>query len=245
VVTGKPIELGGSFGRREATGRGVVSCLAEGCRHLQLPLEGARVVVQGYGNVGAVAARLAVAQGCRVVAVSDLKGGIHDPRGLDLDAVDAWLRENRFLEGFPGAEAVGNEALLELPCEILIPAAIQNQLTAHNAGRLRCRIVVEGANGPTTLEADAILAERGIFVVPDILANSGGVVVSYFEWVQGLQQFFWTEEEVNSRLITLMRRAFREVLQLATAERSDLRTAALMRGISRIREAKRRRGVFP
>jgi glutamate dehydrogenase/leucine dehydrogenase len=201
--------------------------------------------VQGYGNVGSVAARLARIHGCRVVAVSDVKGGIHDPNGLDLDKLDGWLREHRFLEGFPGTVGVSNSEILELPCDVLIPAAVQNQITEHNAHALQCRILVEGANGPTTLEADAILAERGVFVVPDILANAGGVVVSYFEWVQGLQQFFWSEEEVNQRLITLMQRAFRQVLSLSQQEQVDLRSAALMRGLLRIREAKRRRGVFP
>ena len=245
VVTGKPLELGGSYGRREATGRGVITCLVETSRHLGISLQDARVVVQGYGNVAAVAARLARVHGCRVVAVSDVKGGIHDPHGLDLDKLDAWLREHRFLEGFPGAENVSNAELLELPCDVLIPAAVQNQITEKNAHALRCRVVVEGANGPTTLEADRILAERGIFVVPDILANAGGVVVSYFEWVQGLQQFFWSEDEVNQRLIALMQRAFRQVLALAQQEQVDLRSAALMRGLTRIREAKRRRGVFP
>lgn len=245
VVTGKPIELGGSYGRREATGRGVVTCLLQGCRHLDLPLEDARVAVQGYGNVGETVARLAAIQGCRVVAVSDLKGAIYNPRGLDLRAVDAWVRENRFLQGFPDADTTSNAELLEVPCEVLVPAAIQNQITEENADRLQCRLLVEGANGPTTLEADAILAERGVFVVPDILANAGGVVVSYFEWVQGLQQFFWTEQEVNDRLIALMQRAFRDVLGRAELEGGDLRTAALQRGIGRVREAKRRRGVFP
>jgi glutamate dehydrogenase (NAD(P)+) len=223
----------------------VVSCALEACRHLQIPFEGARVVVQGYGNVGSAAARIAQQSGGRVVAVSDAKSGIVDPRGLDLAAVDAWVRDHRFLEGFPGAGAVSNEALLELPCEILIPAAVQHQITERNADRIACRLLVEGANGPTTLEADAILAQRGVFVVPDILANAGGVTVSYFEWVQGLQQFFWSEEEVNGRLIDLMRRAFREVLEVAQARGLDLRTAALIRGIDRVKEAKRRRGVFP
>jgi glutamate dehydrogenase (NAD(P)+) len=245
VVTGKPIELGGSQGRHEATGRGVVSCLVESCRHLGLPLHGARVVVQGYGNVGHIAARIAAELGARVIAVSDAKGGILDENGLDLAEVDAWVREHRFLEGFPGVDAVTNEEILELDCDVLVPAAVQNQITEKNAERIRARIVVEGANGPTTMEGDAVLAERGVFVVPDILANAGGVTVSYFEWVQGLQQFFWTEEEVNGRLIELMQRAFRETLHTAEAEGASLRTAALMRGISRVREAKRRRGVFP
>jgi glutamate dehydrogenase (NAD(P)+) len=245
VVTGKPIELGGSFGRREATGRGVISCAVDACRHLGIAFEGARVVVQGYGNVGATVARLAVALGAKVIAVSDVKSGVLNPNGLDLARVDAWLKDHRLLEGLPDAQAISNSDLLEVPCDLLIPAAIQNQITEKNAERIQCRLLVEGANGPTTLEADSILGRRGIFVVPDILANAGGVTVSYFEWVQGLQHFLWTEQEVNSRLIELMKQAFREVLAVATAERTDMRTAALMRGIGRITEAKRRRGIFP
>ena len=245
VVTGKPIELGGSHGRREATGRGVVTCMIEACRHLELPLEGARVVVQGYGNVGAVAARLAAANGARVIGVSDAKGGIVDTTGLNLEKVDSWVEEHRFLEGFPGVDTLSNAELLELPCEILIPAAVQNQITGENAGRIDCRLLVEGANGPTDLDGDAILEDRGVFLVPDILANAGGVTVSYFEWVQGLQKFFWSEEEVNNRLIELMQRAFHDALSVAQEKGVGLRTAALIRGIDRIREAKRRRGVFP
>jgi glutamate dehydrogenase (NAD(P)+) len=245
VVTGKPIELGGSFGRREATGRGVISCAVDACRHLGIAFEGARVVVQGYGNVGATAARLAAQLGAKVIAVSDVKSGVMNPAGLDLARVDAWLEDHRLLEGLPDAQPISNSDLLELPCDILIPAAIQNQVTEKNAERIQCRLMVEGANGPTTLEADSILGRRGIFVVPDILANAGGVTVSYFEWVQGLQHFLWTEQEVNNRLIELMKQAFREVLAVASKERTDLRTAALMRGIGRITEAKRRRGIFP
>ncbi len=245
VVTGKPIELGGSYGRREATGRGVITCAIDACRHLGLGFEGARVVVQGYGAVGGTVARLATALGAKVIAVSDVKSGVVNRGGLDLARVDAWLRDHRLLEGLPDAEPISNSDPLELPCEILIPAAIQNQITEKNAERIACRLLVEGANGPTTLEADAILARRGIFVVPDILANAGGVTVSYFEWVQGLQHFLWTEQEVNNRLIELMKQAFREVLAVATAQRIDMRTAALMRGIARITEAKRRRGIFP
>ncbi len=245
VVTGKPIEIGGSYGRREATGRGVITCTLEACRHLELPLEGARVVVQGYGEVGGTAARIAHSLGARVIGISDAKGGILDANGLDLGRVDAWIREHRFLEGMPGVDHLGNRELLELPCEILIPAAVQNQITEANADRLACRLVVEGANGPTSIEADAILGERGIFVVPDILANAGGVTVSYFEWVQGLQSFFWSEEDVNNRLISLMQRAFQEVLGVTRERGLSLRRAALIRGIERIKEAKRRRGVFP
>jgi len=245
VVTGKPVELGGSHGRREATGRGVMSCALEACRHLNLPIEGARVVVQGYGEVGATAARIARSLGARVVAVSDAKGAIQDPAGLDIGRIDAWIREHRFLEGMPGVDHLSNRELLELPCEILIPAAVQNQITEANADRLGCRLVVEGANGPTSVEADAILSERGVLVVPDILANAGGVTVSYFEWVQGLQHFFWSEEDVNARLISLMQRAFQEVLGTSRERGISLRSAALVRGIERIKEAKRRRGVFP
>lgn len=245
VVTGKPIELGGSYGRKQATGRGVIVCVVEAARHLGLPLEGARVVVQGYGEVGATAAKLIADLGAQVVGVSDVRGGIHDPKGLDLKSVDAWIAEHRFLEGFPGVDGVTNSELLQLPCEILIPAAIQNQLTERNADALQCRMIVEGANGPTNLEADDILTSRGIFVVPDILANAGGATVSYFEWVQDSQSFFWSEEEVNSRLTTMMQRSFQQVLATAEEHNVNLRTAALMRGIRRIAEAKRRRGIFP
>jgi len=245
VVTGKPVEIGGSLGRKEATGRGVVTCMIEACRHLGLPVEGARVVVQGYGNVGSVTARLAAAAGARVVAVSDVKSGIHNPNGLELASVDRWLAEHRQLEGFPDAEGVSNADLLTLPCDVLIPAAIQNQITASNAEHLHCKLLVEGANGPTDLEADAILRKRGILVVPDILANAGGVTVSYFEWVQSLQHFFWGEDEVNSKLTTLMQRAFAEVLATSEERAVDMRTGALIRGVSRIAEAKRRRGIFP
>jgi glutamate dehydrogenase (NAD(P)+) len=245
VVTGKPVELGGSHGRREATGRGVMSCALEACRHLGIPFEGARVVVQGYGEVGGTAARIARSLGARVVAVSDAKGAVLDAGGLDLARVDAWVREHRFLEGMPGVDHLTNRELLELPCEILVPAAVQNQITATNADRIACRLLVEGANGPTSMEADAILGQRGVFVVPDILANAGGVTVSYFEWVQGLQHFFWSEQDVNSRLISLMQRAFQDVAAVARERNVSLRSAALIRGIERIKEAKRRRGVFP
>jgi glutamate dehydrogenase (NAD(P)+) len=243
VVTGKPIEIGGTHGRREATGRGVVACMVEACRRLSLSSE--RVAVQGFGNVGRATARIAAHLGSRVVAVSDVKSGIYDENGLDLAAVEQWVQKTGYLEGFPGADAVTNAELLELPCDVLIPAAIENQIRAENADRLRCRLVVEGANGPTTLEGDAILRQRGIPVVPDILANAGGVTVSYFEWLQGSQHVFWTEEEVNNKLIQLMQRACREVYDSAEKRSVDLRTAALMLGIGRIAEAKRRRGVFP
>ncbi|HXK22289.1 MAG TPA: Glu/Leu/Phe/Val dehydrogenase [Myxococcota bacterium] len=245
VVTGKPIEIGGSQGRRDATGRGVVTCALEACRLMGFDMKSAAVAVQGYGQVGSAAARIAAGLGARIVAISDVKGGLFDPNGLDLTAVDEWVREHRFLEGFPGPDVVTPQELLELPCDVLIPAAVQNQIGARNADKLRCRMVVEGANGPTDLDADAILADRHILVVPDILANAGGVTVSYFEWLQGIQQFFWSEQEVNNRLIQLMQRAYREVYQTSEQRKVSLRTAALMRGIARISEAKRVRGVFP
>jgi glutamate dehydrogenase (NAD(P)+) len=245
VVTGKPIEIGGSHGRSEATGRGVVACTVEASRLLGFGLDGAKVAVQGFGEVGATAARLASQLGATVVALSDVSGGIHADSGLDMEAVDAWVRDNGTLAGFTGADAVSNAELLELPCDVLIPAAIQNQISAENAPKLQCRLLVEGANGPTNIEADEILVDRNIQVVPDILANAGGVTVSYFEWLQGLQQFFWSEEEVNSKLITLIQRAFHEVHAVAESQGVPLRTAALMRGIDRVKEAKRVRGVFP
>jgi glutamate dehydrogenase (NAD(P)+) len=246
VVTGKPIEIGGSHGRREATGRGVITCAKEACRTLGRSLDGSKVVVQGFGAVGATAARLASTLGADVIAISSLSGGTYNPKGLDIDAIDAWLKQNGDdLRGYSNGDAVTNQELLELPCDILIPAAIQNQITEKNAAALRCKMMVEGANGPTTLEADAILADRDIMVVPDILANAGGVTVSYFEWVQGLQQFFWSEEEVNRKLIDLMLSAYHNVEHLAKEKGVTLRTAALMRGIARIKEAKHVRGVFP
>ena len=245
VVTGKPIALGGSQGRREATGRGVVMCAAEACRWLGLPFTGARVVVQGYGNVGKAAVRLADEMGATIVGVSDVGGGVYNPHGLDVEALEFHARERGSVAGFNGSDAVTNAELLELSCEILIPAAIQNQITEQNAGAVDCKLIVEGANGPTSLEADAILDARGIRVVPDILANAGGVTVSYFEWVQGLMQFFWSEEEVNEKLDRLITRAFRAVATVAKEQGVNLRTAALMRGIERVKEAKRTRGVFP
>jgi glutamate dehydrogenase (NAD(P)+) len=243
VVTGKPVEIGGSLGRREATGRGVITCMLEACRHLEI--DRARVAIQGFGNVGAAAAAIAHELGCRVVAVSDFGGGIHCDAGLDIPSVIAHVKENDKLEGFPGADSVTNAEILELPCDVLIPAAVENQISGDNADRLRCRLLVEAANGPTDLEADAILIERGVHVVPDILANAGGVTVSYFEWIQSSQQLFWTEEEVNGRLITLMQQAYRQVHEASEARSLDMRSAALQIGIERIAAAKRTRGVFP
>ncbi len=245
VVTGKPLIVGGSKGRKEATGRGIVYALAEASRHLGQDLRGRKIVVQGFGNVGAVAARLLWAEGCLIVGVSDVRGGIWNPRGLDLRQLDAHVAEAGTVTGFPGADAVSNADIITQPCDVLIPAAVGSQIHAGNAERVKASIVVEGANGPTTPEADVILRERGVTVIPDILANAGGVVVSYFEWVQGLQHYFWDESEITKRLQEVMTRAFGRVWALGTKESTDLRTAALMEGISRVAEAHRVRGLYP
>jgi glutamate dehydrogenase (NAD(P)+) len=245
VVTGKPVVLGGSLGRKEATGRGLVYLVEEAARTVGLDLEGATAVVQGFGNVGSHAARFLAEDGVKVVAVSDVSGGLHNDRGLDLEAVEAHVRENRVLEGFPDADPISNPELLELPCDILAPCALQNQITAENASRIRCRILAEGANGPTTLEADDILTEEGVFVLPDILANAGGVTVSYFEWVQGTQNYMWTLEQINERLREAVAAAFGRVHARSEREKVDMRTAALMEGAARVSEAKLSRGLFP
>jgi glutamate dehydrogenase (NAD(P)+) len=245
VVTGKPISIGGSAGRMEATGRGVAIVARETARHLGIQLAGARVVVQGFGNVGSTAAQTLRAEGCRIVAISDSRGGIHNDRGLDPEDVLQHKQQAGRVAGYPGADAVTNEQLLELPCDILVPAAVEAQITADNAPRITARIVVEGANAPTLPEADAVLRERRIFVVPDILANAGGVIVSYFEWVQDLQSFFWSEEEINERLERIMVRSFREVLAVSQDKQVDLRTGALARAVGRVAEALVTRGIYP
>jgi glutamate dehydrogenase (NAD(P)+) len=245
VVTGKPVVLGGSLGRREATGRGVVYTVEEAARHIGLDLNGATVVVQGFGNVGAHAAKIFVDGGSKVVAVSDVSGGIHNPDGLDIDALMEYAAANRVIEGYAGGDAITNEQLLEIECDVLSPSALQNQITAENADRIRCRILAEGANGPTTLDADEILAANGVFILPDILANAGGVTVSYFEWVQGTQNYMWSLEEINSRLQRLMADAFQRVVQRAEQQQLDMRSAALIEGIDRVTRANLMRGIFP
>jgi glutamate dehydrogenase (NAD(P)+) len=245
VVTGKPVVLGGSLGRREATGRGVVYTTQEAARHIGMELPGASVVVQGFGNVGSHAAQLFTQEGARVVAVSDVSGGIHNDAGLDIDAVLSHVEKNQFLEGYPDADHISNEQLLELECDVLAPCALQNQITAGNADRIRCRIIAEGANGPTTLEADEVLNDKGVFVIPDILANAGGVTVSYFEWVQGTQNYMWSLDEINQRLRTLLTDAFGRVASRADANGLDMRSAALIEGIDRVTAAKLSRGIFP
>ncbi len=246
VVTGKPLELGGSRGRHEATGRGVFVVAAKAAKHSGFSLAGSRVVIQGAGNVGGAAAREFSKAGCRVVGISDVKRGLYNPVGLDVEkALDCKRRNKCFVKEEVDAEEITNIELLELECDILVPAAIENQITATNAPRLRCRMIVEGANGPTTPEADSILSDRGIYLVPDILANAGGVVVSYFEWVQNLQELFWTEGEITERLIHILSRAFHEVKAIADRERVDMRTAALVLGVGRVAEAAKLRGIFP
>jgi glutamate dehydrogenase (NAD(P)+) len=245
VVTGKPPALGGSVARREATGRGLVSLLPSAASHVGLNLAGARVIVQGFGNVGRYAAIAAAELGCSVVAVSDVHGAIYDPNGLELGKVVAWIDEHGFLDEYPDAQHLGNSDMLELPCEILIPAAIAGVIDGANADRVQARIVAEGANGPTTMEADAILADKGVFMIPDILANSGGVTVSYFEWVQDLQNYFWSENETVARLREIMNKAFDEVLSISIREKVDMRTAALVKGVRRVADAKLVRGVYP
>jgi len=245
VVTGKPVVLGGSAGRNEATGRGCVFAIAEAAKTLGLDLAQARTVVQGFGNAGSVAARLMAEHGSAVVAVSDSRGGTYNPAGLDLAAVAAHKARTGSVQGFRGGEDVSNEDLLVLPCEILIPAAMENQITAANAGRIQARLVAEAANGPTLPEADDILYDRGVFVLPDIFANAGGVTVSYFEWVQAIQAFPWTERQVNERLKGIMTRSFHAVYETAQQHQVHMRTAALVRAIARVAEFTQLRGIYP
>lgn len=244
AVTGKPIELGGSKGRNEATARGCVFTIAEAASRIDLVLQGARAAVQGFGNVGRHAAQFLSELGCRIVAVSDTSGGLYKADGLDLTAVGVHKDRTGQLAGFRDADAITNEALLEVPCDVLVPAALGNVIRAENAPRIQARLIAEGANGPTTPEADAVLFDRGVTVIPDILANAGGVTVSYFEWVQGLQEFFWSEAEVNARLKERMVKSFGEVWDLAERERVDLRLAAQMIGVHRVAEAVRLRGIW-
>ena len=245
IVTGKPISVGGSVFRNEATGAGVVMVIERACQRLGWNLADQRCVVQGYGNVGSVAARELDGHGALVLAVSDISGGVYDEEGLDLDDVDAWLAEQRSLESYPYGEHVSNEELLELPCDILVLAALEDQLTGENAPRIDTKMVAEGANGPTSIEADAILAERGILVLPDILTNAGGVTVSYFEWVQDLGRLFWTRDEIRAKLAEKLSDAFDRVWDLADGRDVTLRTAALVCGIREVSAALEARGIFP
>ena len=246
IVTGKPVGLGGSLGRREATGRGVGYLVNRASDTIGLDLGKATAVVQGYGNVGSIAALSLARYGVKVIAVSDVSGGIYNSNGLNLWDLEKYNAANKSLTGFPEAEPITNERLLTLPCDILVPAALERQITGANAGKIQCRILAEAANGPTTPEADEILNQRPeIFVVPDVLCNAGGVIVSYFEWVQDLQSFFWSETEVVDKLFRILETAYTQVLALARKQKFPMRMAALSVGIKRVQEAKKIRGLFP
>jgi glutamate dehydrogenase (NAD(P)+) len=244
VVTGKPVAIGGTLGRRDATGRGVVYVIIEAAKHLGVDLNGATAVVQGFGNVGSVAARELTQIGVKVIGVSDRTGGFVDEKGLPIEKLLEVANKNHSLDGCPYGEKISNQQLLELKCDILVPAAMEMQITQANAARVACRILAEGANGPTTPDADAILRDKGIFVIPDVLANAGGVTVSYFEWVQDLQNFFWTEDEVNLKLRDILVKAFHQVLDMSRKHSVDMRLAALMIGIDRVAKAMLWRGLY-
>ena len=244
IVTGKPITLGGSLGRREATGRGCLFVINEALAHLGISVAGARVAVQGFGNVGSTAAQLLAQHGMRVIAVSDMYGGVYNAAGLDVPALTAHATKERTVAGFPGGEAIGSDGLLLLECEVLVPAAVENQITWSNAPAIRARIICEGANGPTTAKADEILDEKGIFVIPDILANAGGVTVSYFEWVQNREGYYWSEERVNRRLKKIMVNSFRDVLQYSLSHQVNMRTASYMVAIDRVAYVHSLRGIY-
>ena len=244
IVTGKPVAIGGTLGRREATGRGVVYTIIEAAKHLGIDLTKCTAAVQGFGNVGAVAVKELSEIGVRVIGVADRTGGFYDAKGLPLARLLEVADQNHSLEGFSYGQKITNAELLELKCDILVPAALEMQITKENAPRLQCRILAEGANGPTTPEADVILREKDVFVIPDILANAGGVVVSYFEWVQDLQNFFWTEEEVTKKLRDILVKAFHEVLQMSQKHKVHMRLAALMIGIERVARAMLWRGLY-
>jgi glutamate dehydrogenase (NAD(P)+) len=245
MVTGKPLAVGGSEGRLEATARGVQYMTREAMRDRGWQAERCSVVIQGFGNVGGVTARLLRDMGCRIVAVSDISGGIYNPAGIDIQRAARYSREHGSLKGMPGTEAVTNTELLELPCDILIPAALENQITGKNAARIKARLIIEAANGPTTPEGEQILDDMGATVVPDILANAGGVTVSYFEWVQDLQRFFWAENEINNRLEAIMTRSYRAVCAKAEEQETNMRMGAYLLAVARVAEATELRGVYP
>ena len=245
VVTGKPVDLGGSLGRREATGRGVFTVGLEAAHHIGLQIEGARIAVQGFGNVGGTAAKLFCEVGARLVAVQDHTGTIVHEGGMDAVALLAHVQETGGVAGFAGAEKLANEDFWGVPCEILIPAALESQITADNAGKIRAKLVIEGANGPTTPEADDILHDNGVLVLPDVIANAGGVTVSYFEWVQDFSSFFWSEDEINARLVRIMQEAFAGIWQVSQEHKVSLRTATFIVACQRILHAREMRGLYP
>ena len=246
IVTGKPVGIGGSVGRREATGRGVGYLVNRAMDTIKLDAAKSTAVVQGYGNVGSIAALSLAKYGVKIIAISDANGGIQNARGIDLWALDKYVAKEKTVAGFSEAEPITNEQLLVTPCDILVPAALERQITAANAKKIQCRILAEAANGPTTPEADKILTQRPeIFVIPDILCNSGGVVVSYFEWVQDLQSFFWSETEVVDKLFRILETAFTQVLALSRKQKIPMRLAAMILGVRRVQDAKKIRGLFP
>ncbi|HRN54662.1 MAG TPA: Glu/Leu/Phe/Val dehydrogenase [Gemmatimonadaceae bacterium] len=244
VTTGKPVEMGGSLGRREATGRGVMFSALQALEHLKMDVKGATVAVQGFGNVGSTAAMLLAEQGCKVVAISDRTGGLHNPKGIDIADAIAYVRKNKTLDGYGKGDVITNEQLLELPVDLLVPAALENVITTKNAKNIKAKVIVEGANGPTTAAADTILDDKGIFIVPDILANAGGVTVSYFEWVQNRGAYYWDEQTVNDRLKKIMVDSFASVLNLSKQHKVNMRTAAYMVAISRVATVHRLRGIY-
>ena len=245
VITGKPLAIGGSEGRLEATARGVQVVTREAMKDMGMKPEDCSVVVQGFGNVGSISARLLHELGCKVVGLSDISGAVYNPNGIDVHNALHYSKEHGTLKGLPNTEAITNAELLVLPCDVLVPAALENQLTGRNASQVRARLIIEAANGPTTPDADHIFNDRGITVVPDILANAGGVTVSYFEWVQDLQRFFWAEHEINDRLETIMSRAYRAVREKALQQDSNLRMGAYLLAVARVAEATEIRGVYP
>jgi glutamate dehydrogenase (NAD(P)+) len=244
VVTGKPVEMGGSLGRREATGRGAMICTKEALAHLGMDIKGATVAVQGFGNVGSIGAQLMQKEGCKIIAISDRTGAFVNRKGIDVDDAIAYVREHKTLEGYAKADPISNDELLTLDVDVLFPAALENVITSKNASQIKAKIICEGANGPTTAAADSILDEKGIFVIPDILANAGGVTVSYFEWVQDRGGYFWTEQTVNDRLREIMVNSFRAVLELSKQHKVNMRTAAYMLSISRVATVHRLRGIY-
>ncbi|MGB0389363.1 MAG: Glu/Leu/Phe/Val family dehydrogenase, partial [Ardenticatenaceae bacterium] len=245
VVTGKPVEIGGSLGRASATGVGVMYCAREAMQKLGMPIKGSRVVVQGFGNVGSISAREMRNLGAKVLAVSDVSGGIYNPNGLDIDQLIEHVRQTGQVIDFPDGQVISNQELFALDCDVLIPAALENQIHVNNADQIKAKLIVEGANGPTTIEADKILRQKGVTIIPDILANAGGVTVSYFEWVQGLQSFFWSEEEIFARLKRIMITAFSDCWAMAEEKKVDLRTAGSILAINRVAIATTRRGIYP
>jgi glutamate dehydrogenase (NAD(P)+) len=244
VVTGKPLLLGGSRGRADATGRGIFDILQHAAHRYRVDLRTARVVIQGFGNVGGTAARYFHEAGIKVVGLSDVRGAIYNPNGIDVHRVREHVQKSRFLAGFPGAESIDSKDLLTLPCEVLVPAAVENQITEQNAAKIQAKLIIEGANGPTTDEADKILEGKGVTIVPDILANAGGVTVSYFEWVQDRAGFFWPESEVNQRLDEVMHRSFSEVAEMAEKKKVSLRIGAYMLAVERVAQVYKLRGIY-